>query len=81
MSEQEQDFSLRLRSLIETVDIANLLSSPIIESIRNLLENSAASLGSGEASVLVREGVEGDLQFLGDWRRRRETARVEDSGG
>ena len=64
MSEQEQDFSVRLRRLIETVDIANLLSSPIIESIRNLLENSAASLGSGEASVLVREGVEGDLRFL-----------------
>jgi len=64
MSEQEQDFSARLRRLVETVDIANLLSSPIVDSIRNLLENSAASLGSGEASVLVREGETGDLRFL-----------------
>jgi sigma-B regulation protein RsbU (phosphoserine phosphatase) len=64
MSDQEQDFSARLRRLVETVDIANLLTSPIIDSIRNLLENSAASLGSGEASVLVREGANGDLRFL-----------------
>jgi signal transduction protein with GAF and PtsI domain len=64
MPEQTDDFASRLRRLVETVDIANLLTSPIIDSIRNLLENSASSLGSGEASVLVRDGESGDLRFL-----------------
>src|SRR3954447_6109037 len=58
------DFSDRLRRLIETVDVANMLTSPIIDSIRNLLETSATVIGSGEASVLVRDGTEGDLKFL-----------------
>jgi signal transduction protein with GAF and PtsI domain len=58
------DFSDRLRRLIETVDLANMLTSPIIDSIRNLLETSATVIGSGEASVLVRDGTEGDLKFL-----------------
>lgn len=64
MPDQEPDLSGKLRRLVETVDIANLLTSPIIGSIRDLLENSAVSLGSGEASVLVREGSDGDLRFL-----------------
>ena len=58
------DLSSKLERLIETIDIANLLTSPIIESVRNLLEVSAAAIGSGEASVLVREGTEGGLRFL-----------------
>jgi len=65
MPDQENDnFSEKLRRLVETIDIANLLTSPIIDSIRNILEVSAASMGSGEASVLVREGDGGDLRFL-----------------
>src|SRR5437868_15024877 len=64
MPEQEQDFSARLRRFVETVDIANLLASPIITSIRDLMQNSAAALGSGEASVLIRDGEQGDLRFL-----------------
>src|SRR5690242_19035624 len=64
MPDQEPDLNAKLRRLVETIDIANLLTSPIIGSIRDLLDNSAVSLGSGEASVLVREGVDGDLRFL-----------------
>ena len=65
MSNQEDiDLGSKLRRLIETIDIANLLTSPIIDSIRNLLEVSAAAIGSGEASVLIRDGNEGDLKFL-----------------
>lgn len=64
MPDQEPDLNSKLRRLVETIDIANLLTSPIIGSIRDLLENSAISLGSGEASVLVREGTDGDLRFL-----------------
>ena len=63
-NQENDDFAGRLRRLVETIDIANLLTSPIIDSIRNILEVSAASIGSGEASVLVRDGDEGDLKFL-----------------
>ena len=63
-NQENDDFAGRLRRLVETIDIANLLTSPIIDSIRNILEVSAASIGSGEASVLVRDGDEGDLRFL-----------------
>lgn len=64
MPEQEQDLNAQLRRLIETVDIANMLTSPIVGSMRDLLSNSAAALGSGEASVLIRENADGDLRFL-----------------
>lgn len=62
--QDNDDFSGKLRRLIETIDIANMLTSPIIGSIRNLLEVSASAVGSGEASVLVRDGSDGDLRFL-----------------
>ena len=54
----------KLRRLIETVDIANLLTEPLTSSIRGLLRLSAAELGAREASVLIRDGAEGDLRFL-----------------
>ena len=54
----------KLRRLIETMDIANLLSEPITRSIQNLLTTTAADIDSGEASVLVRDGDEGGLRFL-----------------
>jgi signal transduction protein with GAF and PtsI domain len=61
---KDDELTSKLRRLIETIDIANLLTSPIIDSIRNLLEVSAESIGSGEASVLIRDGNEGHLRFL-----------------
>jgi signal transduction protein with GAF and PtsI domain len=63
-NQQDQDFSDRLRRLVETIDVANLLTSPIIDSIRSLLDTSASVIGSGEASVLIRDGSEGGLKFL-----------------
>ncbi|MGI8813187.1 MAG: GAF domain-containing protein [Pyrinomonadaceae bacterium] len=54
----------KLRRLIETIDIASLLTEPLARSIEDLLRISAAELNSGEASVLVREGSNGDLRFL-----------------
>jgi signal transduction protein with GAF and PtsI domain len=63
-TDDQNDFSERLKRLIETIDVANMLTSPIIASIRSLLESSAAALGSEEASVLVRDGGEGDLKVL-----------------
>jgi len=54
----------KLQSLIETFDVANVLTEPLTNSIENLLRVSAASMNSEEASVLIRDGDEGDLRFL-----------------
>jgi signal transduction protein with GAF and PtsI domain len=65
MSEDnENNVSERLRRLIETVDVANVLTEPLTRSIENLLQISAAEINSDEASVLIRDGDEGDLRFL-----------------
>lgn len=54
----------KLRKLIETVDIANLLTDPLVRSIEDLLVVSAKQIKSAEASVLIRDGDQGDLRFL-----------------
>jgi signal transduction protein with GAF and PtsI domain len=60
----EDELNKKLRRLIETVDIANFLTEPLTKSIRDLLSVSAGEVGAREASVLVRDGAEGDLRFL-----------------
>ncbi|MCB1025834.1 MAG: GAF domain-containing protein [Acidobacteria bacterium] len=60
----EIDLEQKFKALIETIDVANLLTVPITEAIRNLLRISSASINSEEASVLIRDGSEGDLRFL-----------------
>ncbi len=55
---------IKMKALVETLDIANLLTVPITNSIKNLLRTSAAALNSDEASVLIRDGSNGDLKFL-----------------
>ncbi len=58
------DFETQLRDTINAVEMANALTSPLKRSIENLLRLAAQSVGSDEASVLVREGNEGGLRFL-----------------
>ena len=62
--ENESNIAAKLQRLIEIIDIANVLTEPLTTSIKRLLETSAASLDSEEASVLVRDGSLGDLRFL-----------------
>ncbi|HEX8288471.1 MAG TPA: GAF domain-containing protein [Pyrinomonadaceae bacterium] len=65
MSEtNEKNLQANLKFLIETIDVANVLTEPITKSIENLLRISAAAMNSEEASVLIRDGDEGDLRFL-----------------
>lgn len=65
MPEQDNSqFGDKFRKMIETVDVANLLTEPLTASINNLLLTSAAEISSREASVLVRDGDHGDLRFL-----------------
>ena len=60
----QENLPKKLQALIETIDIANLLTDPLTDSIENLLRISAADLNSDEASVLIRDGDAGDLRFL-----------------
>lgn len=65
MPEAEKNNSeAKLQSIIETIDVANALTAPLTLSIENLLKISAAEINSEEASVLIRDGDEGDLVFL-----------------
>jgi signal transduction protein with GAF and PtsI domain len=54
----------KLQTIIETVDVANALTEPLTQSIKNLLDLSADSMKSEEASVIIRDGDDGDLCFL-----------------
>lgn len=63
-AENNNNLEEKLRSVIETVDIANALIEPLTKSIENLLHISAAQMNSEEASVLIRDGNEGDLRFI-----------------
>lgn len=58
------DLPERLKRLVETIDIANIFTEPLTRSLATLLEISAAEMNSDEASVLIRDGDEGDLRFL-----------------
>ena len=60
----DDNLNKKLRRLIETVDVANLLTEPLTRSIRDLLAVSASEVGAREASVLIRDGSTGDLRFL-----------------
>lgn len=57
-------FEEQLRQAIAAVDVADTLTSPLKRSIENLLRLAAHSIGSEEASVLVRDGNKGGLKFL-----------------
>jgi len=63
-AEEKNHLEKKLRSIIETIDVANALTAPLTVSIENLLRISAAEINSEEASVLVRDGDAGDLRFL-----------------
>lgn len=60
----EGELAEKLQRLIETIDVANVLTEPLTRSIEDILRATAADIGSNEASVLVRDGDGGDLRFL-----------------
>ena len=70
------DLDAKLRRVIETIDIGSLLVEPLTRSIEQLLSASAATMGSNEASVLIRDGDEGDLRFFGERELRHIDDRV-----
>ena len=54
----------KLRKIIQTIDVANSLTDPLTDSIENLLGLSAGILNSEDASVIIRDGDEGNMRFL-----------------
>ena len=60
----QNNLEKKFQVLFETFDVANILTEPLTKSIEHLLRISAAAMKSEEASVLIRDGSEGDLRFL-----------------
>jgi GAF domain-containing protein len=65
-SESQAAVSLeeKLRAAVKAIDVAEILTDPLTRSIENLLRLAARSIGTDEASVLVRDGDEGGLKFM-----------------
>jgi len=60
----ENNLEEKLKAVLQTVDLANALTEPMTRSIENLLKISATEMNSEEASVIIRDGADGDLRFL-----------------
>ena len=58
------DVATQLREAVRAIDVSNSLTVPLKQAIETLLKMAADSVGSHEASVLVRDGNEGGLKFL-----------------
>jgi len=54
----------KIRASLDAVDLSNSLTAPIRQAIDDLLEVAQQTVGSADASVLVRDGREGGLKFL-----------------
>ncbi|GIU82047.1 MAG: GAF domain-containing protein [Acidobacteria bacterium] len=54
----------KLRYVIETLDIANVMMEPFINSLQKALKAAASELRAEGASILVKENDSGDLYFL-----------------
>jgi transcriptional regulator with GAF, ATPase, and Fis domain len=57
-------FADKVREVIESIDVSDSLTTPLKRAIDELLEVAAKTVGSEEASVLIRDGSEGGLKFL-----------------
>ena len=54
----------QMREAIAAIDVSNSLSAPLKKAIDDILKVAAESVGSADASVLIRDGNEGGLRFL-----------------
>lgn len=64
MPEETKSLEEKLKAVVETVDIANALTEPLTKSIENFLAVTARELNSEEASVIIRDGDQGEMRFL-----------------
>jgi GAF domain-containing protein len=62
--EPEDANAAKIRRSLEAIDLSNSLAAPIRQAIDNVLRIAQETVGSADASVLVRDGREGGLRFL-----------------
>src|SRR2546430_11210663 len=60
----EEIYSAAMREAINAIDVSRSLSEPLKRAVDHLLGVAAQSVGSADASVLIRDGNEGGLKFL-----------------
>src|SRR5437870_11263910 len=58
------DAETAMREAIGAIDVSHSLSEPLKRAVDDLLGVAAQSVGSADASVLIRDGSEGGLKFL-----------------
>jgi GAF domain-containing protein len=56
--------SAQVLAKINAIDVSNSLSAPLKQAIDDILKVAGESVGSADASVLIRDGNEGGLRFL-----------------
>jgi len=56
--------SAQVLAKINAIDVSNSLSAPLKKAIDDILMVAGESVGSADASVLIRDGNEGGLRFL-----------------
>lgn len=54
----------RIRESINAINLSGSLAAPLRQAVDDLLKIAAETVGSADASVLVRDGREGGLKFL-----------------
>jgi len=54
----------QIRESVHSIDLSGSLAEPLRKAIDNLLKVAKETVGSADASVLVRDGREGGLRFL-----------------
>jgi GAF domain-containing protein len=63
-NDEVQSHATLMREAISAIDVSNSLAAPLRQAVDDLLGLAAQSVGSADASVLVRDGNEGGLKFL-----------------
>lgn len=64
LGDPQEASAARIRESINSINLSGSLAAPLRQAIDDLLKVAAETVGSADASVLVRDGREGGLKFL-----------------
>src|SRR5437016_5990961 len=62
--DEQENNAARIREAVGAIDVSGSLSAPLRQAVDDLLKVAAETVGSADASVLVRDGRDGGLKFL-----------------
>src|SRR2546423_1522715 len=54
----------KIQAAVDSINLADSLAAPIRQAIDDVLQIAAETVGSADASVLIRDGRDGGLRFL-----------------